>query len=359
MKLFSRTLIVASLFWSTPVLPAATNEGTLDFQEVYELLRANLAGATSESLNRAAAQGLLTQLKPRVAIVAEAAAPVGPTNPPTVTSGTVFDGAYGYVRIGHVGPGLGSQFATAYQGLAETNRLKGLVLDLRFAGGTDYAAAAAMADGFFSKEQPLLDWGEGMKKSSAKSDAIELPLAVLLNGQTAGAAEALAAILRQADIGLLLGTNTAGQAGLFKEFKLKTGQRLRVATAALKGRDGQPLPLTGLKPDIHVDVSEEAEQAYFEDAYKVLPKASRWSGRIGAATNEVSLSVTNRPPRRRPTEADLVRMHREGQEFDPDSFTDAESRERGPTRPVITDPALARAIDLLKGLAVIRQFRSI
>jgi hypothetical protein len=65
---------------------------------------------------------------------------------------------------------------------------------------------------------------------------------------------------------------------------------------------------------------------------------------------------TNRPARRpRPTEADLVRARREGLPLDAKVVT---SREVEPPRPVLQDPALARAVDLLKGLAVVRQGRS-
>ena len=59
---------------------------------------------------------------------------------------------------------------------------------------------------------------------------------------------------------------------------------------------------------------------------------------------------------RRPrfNEADLVRERREGV-----SEADlAALRERGPDTPLVSDPALARAVDLLKGLSLVRQPRS-
>jgi len=59
------------------------------------------------------------------------------------------------------------------------DRITGLILDLRYSQGQDYAAAVALADRFFSKAEPLLDWGEGVKKSSAKTNALDLPLVIL------------------------------------------------------------------------------------------------------------------------------------------------------------------------------------
>ena len=90
----------------------------------------------------------------------------------------------------------------------------------------------------------------------------------MVNRETTGGAEAFAGILRQAQVGLLLGTNTAGKATIGKEFTLKNGQRLWVATSLVRLGSGQLFPTAGLQPDIQVEVSPEDEQAYFEDAYK-------------------------------------------------------------------------------------------
>ena len=333
---------------------AATNNAP-DFKEVYELLRSNLAGADDAELNRASVQSLLTQLQPRAALIGESKEANRGTNAESAIRTAVFDGEYGYVRVGQIGPGADKQVLAACQQLMASNKLKGIVFDLRFAGGQDYAAATALADMFFSKEKPLLDYGSGMKNSTAKTNAFSLPLTLLVNKETTGAAEAFAGVLRASDIGLLLGTNTAGKATMGKEFPLKTGQRLWIATALVKLGNGKSFPASGLQPDIHVEVSAADEQAYFEDAYKLLPKANHLASN---PTNQTTLSITNRPPRHRPSEAELVRMHRDGEVPDPDA-PPAKGRETEMPPHVIYDPALARAIDLLKGLSVVQQFRSI
>jgi hypothetical protein len=72
-----------------------------------------------------------------------------------------------------------------------------------------------------------------------------------------------------------------------------------------------------------------------------------------SATNQGS--GTNRAARRaRFNEADLVRERREGiSEADLTAM-----REREADKPMIQDPALARALDLLRGLALVRSGRS-
>lgn len=352
----------ATVFWcvglsAMPCLRAnaAPDPQSFNFAEVFELLKANLAGVTGEQLNEAAVRGLLEQLAGKVSVVGETPPPVRGAGSNAPVSATVFDRHFGYLRVNRIAAGTDKEFQAAYERLVAANTLKGLVIDLRFAGGKDYASAVAVADRFFTDEQPLVDWGEGWKKSTGKTNVISLPVALLVNRKTTGAAEALAGMLRHREVGLLIGTNTAGEASMAREFSLKTGQRLRLAVAPVKVADGRELPFSGIKADIEVQVSAEDEAVWYEDAYKALPKPARIAS---ATTNETSLSATNRAPRRRLNEAELVRMNKEGQSLDREPpFTNEPSR-TVESPPVVNDPALARALDLLKGLAVVQQFRS-
>ncbi len=335
---------------------AATPSSSVDFQEVYQLLKANLAGATDASLSEAAVKGLLSELGTRASLVDDQAADGGNHATQTPVTSEVFEKNYGYFRVQRLTTGTADAMRSQFNQLRATNSVKGLVLDLRYAGGQDYGAAAALADLFMANETVLVDWGEGVRKSSTKTNAISVPVALLVNRKTSGAAEALAGMLRHREVGLLIGTNTAGQASMSKVFTLKTGQRLRVAVAPLKVADGRELPESGMKPDISVVVSPEDELAYYEDAYKVLAKGFKVTT---APTNDLHASTTNRSPRRRMNEAELVRMSREGQTIDRETVAANPTPPLPePIVPVVTDPALARALDLLKGLAVVQQFRA-
>jgi hypothetical protein len=105
-----------------------------------------------------------------------------------------------------------------------------------------------------------------------------------------------------------------------------------------------------------VDVNPDDERAWYEDAYRVLSKPAIVAGANSPATNETAQASTNRPSRRRMNEAELVRMLREGQS--PEDVTNVTVRDGEPGRSIVRDPALARAIDLLKGLSVVQRFKS-
>jgi hypothetical protein len=130
---------------------------------------------------------------------------------------------------------------------------------------------------------------------------------------------------------------------VFKELALPDGRRLRIAADTVRLSDDQPLAADGLAPDIQVTVTPEDERAYLADAYTIFERERAPLAAAGAdaATNQ---------PRRRLNEAELVRMQREGQ--DPETAPAPAAADALPRQ--VRDPALARALDLLKGLAIVQ-----
>ena len=322
-----------------------------DFNEVFGLIKSNLAGGNESDLNQTAVNGLLEQLHGKAALVNSP----DDTNAPVHQAAEVdiqgFEGGLERIRLTEMAEGLAGRITAAQQKFSSTNTnaLKGVVLDLRFADGTDYSAAAAVARMFIKREGALLDWGEGMVNASTNDQAIVAPMVVLVNNRTAGAPEALAAVLRQNAQALILGQTTAGEATAGKLFPLKNGQYLRVATASVKLGDGQMLTAAGVKPDIIVSVRPEDARAYYDDPYKDLTadNGPAGAGNVGRGAGS----------RTRLTEADLIRQRklRPGMdlEFLPslaDTGTDTNNPTTAGGKPVVRDPVLGRALDLIKGI---------
>lgn len=333
--------------WGTPnALSADTARSAPDFKQVYDLIRQHLAGASEEQLNQTAVKSLVSALDPKVSIVASSEHEQTPVV--LVTKTSLFDGPIAYVRVGQVESGLDKAIREAAEQATTTNQLAGIVLDLRFTRGTDYAAAVATAQIFIKKEQPLLDWGKGMVRSKDNPDSLALPLAILVNEQTVGAAEALAAVLREAGSALILGTHTAGQAMISQDFPLSNGDILRIATTPIQLGDGGNLSSSGIKPDIMVNVSKADQRLYYADPFKELTIASNSDG---ARTNSPNGATRIRRPRF--NEAELVRERRDGIVADSESGGAGE----GEDKPVVRDPVLGRALDFLKGLKLVRPAR--
>jgi len=329
-------------------------------RELLEVIRANVSGLADAELDRAAAGALLAKVRGRVLAPADVAEPV--SDEPAIVTRAVYDNC-AYVRVGQVTLALAPQLAAALQS-ADFAASRGLVLDLRFAVGTDYQAAANVVALFLNTEKTVLSWGDRQGLSTAQTNAWTRPVTVLVNHDTRGGAEALAAALRQQRLGILIGGPTAGVAAVFKEVPLGDGNpnRLRLAVSVVKTADGQALSETGVEPDILVRMRAEQDRAYLADPYTIVLSSSAMGG-SGAGTNTLTGATT--VVRKRVSEADLVRQKRDveaavrgvGSDALPagSASTNAPASAPRPTPAevarVIKDPVLGRAIDLLKGLA--------
>jgi hypothetical protein len=343
---FYRALAIVSICVQTV---GATEPVTTDFQQVYELIKAHLPGISDKELEQAAYNGLIKQLSPKVSLVVSNYPDAQVSTGPGILKTLVLDDNLAYLRLTKIDAEIARQAGETLSSWRATNTVAGIVLDLRFSCGDDYKAAVRVADYFIDTDKILLKWGAEMGRSTGKTNAIKAPISILVNRQTAAAAEALAAILRQHHVGLILGNRTAGQTADFKLFPLANGQQLRIATNLPRLGDDKELPLNGIQPDIEVPVNPEDELIWFNDAYAVVNKS-----KTGTLALNPSDAAANRASRHRFNEAELVRLQKENVNSLEPPLTVAGAVEE-PAKPAIQDPALARAMDLLKGLAVIRR----
>jgi hypothetical protein len=311
------------------------------FRAILESIEANLPGLDQDELNAVMVQALLDHYAPRVMLVPTEGSEVEPRLSGAVGEGAVFDRSFGYLQVRSVGPGLDEQLREAWAELASGDRLQGLVLDLRFAGGYDYEAAARAADWLVTTRQPLLAWQETIVHATPDEETVMPPVVVLVNEGSSGAAEALAAVLREGGVAVLVGSRTAGQAYVFREVPLPEGRTLRVASDPVLVGDGKSIA-GGLVPDIEVTISLADERKYLADPYAVLP------GAVAGTALRAERSEVN--------EAELMRQRQSGTgpRLSPGAGATPPARLQDP---VVQDPALARALDLLKGIAVVGRGR--
>jgi hypothetical protein len=321
---------------------SAHADAPVKFDEVFSLVRSNLTGVSETDLNKAAAMGFIEKLGGKVELT-------DPTSTasslPLIAKTNVFDGSFAYIRLNRVATGVGQQISDAIKG---NKKLKGVVLDLRFARGDDYQGAVEAANVFIDSEQPIIKWGDEVGKTKANPEAIKLPVVVLINRQTSGAAEALAGALRMREA-VLYGSPTAGKAISFEDFPLSSGQHLRIARDKVELADGKNIGAQGLTPDVLVEADEKNERSWLDDPYRVITRPGSPAGPQPFLT-----SVTNRFGRRL-NGAEVGRRHREEveQEEHPDAPpSTAPARPVGPAPEdrVVQDAALVRALDFLKGI---------
>ncbi len=322
--------------------PAAPSVQAPPFAEVLDLVRSKQHVYTAEQLNQMAVDGFVQRLGGLARFSDEAEKSTPETEG---VKARIHDGVFGYLRIGSLGTATRAEVVRNMGEQSTGKTLKGWVIDLRFAAGRDFAAAAQVADLFLPAGKPVMDWGQGLFVSTEKTNAIHGPFTVLINHQTRGAAEAVAAVLRSSGIALAIGGPTAGEVARYEEFTLSNGRRLQLAVAPVRSGDGSPLAPTGLQPDIAVAVREESERGYLEDPFGSV-----------AGTADAGSTSTNAVPRvrHRLTEAELVRARKEEKSGARTTNGTAITAEPPAAPRIVRDPVLARALDLLKGLSVIQ-----
>jgi Peptidase family S41 len=85
----------------------------------------------------------------------------------------------------------------------------------------------------------------------------------LIDGNTSGAAEAVAAALKVKPQTLLIGATSAGRGVEYSDFPLSNGKILRVAVSEIRGPDGQSLFPDGVKPDLPVELPPAQKRQIF------------------------------------------------------------------------------------------------
>lgn len=337
---FSSCGILLSGLFAVPALMGAVALPPLN--ELREVIRTHVKDIPEGELDEVASRALLERVQGRVLGEGESVGDAE-SDAPAVAAKQVFEPGCLYVRVGQVSLGLAPQLAAVLRDSQWTAGARGLVLDLRFAGGSEYAGAANAADLFMGEEKALIDWGAGVTRSTAKTNAWTLPVTVLVNRETRGSAEALAAVLRADNVALVIGAPTAGGAAVYREVPISGGRRLRLATSRVRVGDGQVLGTAGIRPDILVETPAASERAYLADPYVAVVGGAEGSNRI-----QSSVQV-----KKRLTEAELVRQRRAGGGAAPTPSAATSATNSTVSVKVVRDPALARALDLIKGLAVL------
>ena len=88
--------------------------------------------------------------------------------------------------------------------------------------------------------------------------ATEAPLVVLVNGNTAGSAEALAAALRDLDRAAIVGTTTMGKGSVQVTRPLSFGGALRYTAARYVSPNGYAIDGIGVSPDASVAMDSDS-----------------------------------------------------------------------------------------------------
>jgi C-terminal processing protease CtpA/Prc len=311
-----------------------------DLKEAIQLLKSNYIkpeALNETELNRATFEGILTRLGRGVVLLPDSAVEAaGPTAP---FFGEILEGHIGYLRLGALThPNLDALDANLKTFAAK--KVDALVIDLRASTATnDFATASEFAKRFCPKGKPLFS----LRKTTAKQErtfasdrdpSYEGLTILLADGDTAGAAEAIAGAIHLYVKALVIGQPTAGRAVEYSDLKLPSGKVLRVAVGEAVLPEGRPLFPGGLKPDVAVEMPAADKREVFQQ--------SRGKGMT-------PFVVENERPHL--NEAALI----SGKNPELEAMEAAQRRGRGPEKTTVRDAVLQRALDLVTSIGIFQK----
>jgi carboxyl-terminal processing protease len=238
---------------------------------VVQRLRGRVRTAVTLAVVRPSVPGLLTFTLTRAHIV-----------PQTVRYRA--EGNIGYLRV----TGFNQSTAqTLRKKILQAKRdkgkdLKGFVLDLRGNPGGLLDQAVSVSDLFMSRGRIVSTRGrhpDSYQYFDARNDdlAAGLPLAVLINGNSASASEIVAAALQDAGRGVLIGSNSFGKGTVQTVLRLPNEGELTLTWARFHAPSGYALQSRGVLPDI-------CTSGQGADASVLLERVRRGELRIDRAT---------------------------------------------------------------------------
>lgn len=173
-------------------------------------------------------------------------------------SGKMLDEDIAYIRISAFRENTDEQFKEIFDELIDDGA-KGIVFDLRNNGGGMLVSLKAILDPLLPEGTiATAKYGNGEVKTIIESDKneINLPMAVLVNGNTASAAELFAASLSDFDKAFLVGETTYGK-GVMQDTREVAGGAVTLTVATYQTVRGECYHGIGITPDYEVSLSED------------------------------------------------------------------------------------------------------
>lgn len=156
---------------------------------------------------------------------------------PNIPYAGLADRNVGYVKLSSFTPGAAQEVKEAVVKLKENHQLDAVILDLRNNGGGLLGEAVKIVNLFVPKGEMVVET-RGKLPSKNKTyitqaeplDTI-LPLAIMVNGNSASASEIVAGAIQDLDRGIIVGENTFGKGLVQNILPLSYNTRMKVTVA--------------------------------------------------------------------------------------------------------------------------------
>lgn len=159
------------------------------------------------------------------------------------------------------------QFKEVIGEITAEENITGIIFDVRNNRGGELESVVEVLDMLLPEGTIVTQFdkeGKELKKYISDGEQINIPMAVLVNGETASAAELFACALKDYNKAVLIGEKTYGKGSAQTTFTLSDGSLLVLTTSmynppASKNYDG-----VGIMPDYEIKLTEEQIKNFYE-----------------------------------------------------------------------------------------------
>lgn len=180
-------------------------------------------------------------------------------------------GNIGYIEISDFTKKTHEEYVSAINDLKEQGA-KGIIFDLRFNGGGLVETAVSVLDEILPKCNIVSVQMKNKVDQIYTSDdekRLDMPIAVLVSGRTASAAEIFAGAVKDNNAGTLIGYKTYGKGVVQSSATLEDGSVVSITSGRYFTPSGECINEKGIEPDIELDFEylgdEDAEYDEMKD----------------------------------------------------------------------------------------------
>ncbi len=175
-------------------------------------------------------------------------------------TGEFLDNNVAYIRISTFNAKTAEQFKNTLNTMSAAGATS-LIIDLRQNGGGLVSSLKPLLNPFIpAATVATAEYADGSRKALLETDSdtkFSLPIAILVDGGTASAAELFAGALRDECGAVLVGTQTYGKALMQTTYEFSDGTALTISTAKVYLTKSGTWDGTGLKPDYLAELNVE------------------------------------------------------------------------------------------------------
>lgn len=177
----------------------------------------------------------------------------------------LLDNEIGYISIGNFDTNCASDTIAAVKAL-QAQGAKALIFDVRYNPGGMKNELVKLLDYLLPEGKLFISEDYNGKESIDYSDAscVDLPMVVLVNGDSYSAAEFFAAALKEYGVATVVGTQTCGKGYFQNTFRLSDGSAIALSVGKYRTPKGVSLvEAGGITPDEVVEVDDDTYQKIY------------------------------------------------------------------------------------------------